>query len=61
MISEDGKRVDLLCFFHTSESGAMFPLPSKDRPEHWPNVTSDEMTILVNKGIEEQKVEEEEL
>lgn len=61
IMSQDGKRVDLLCFFHTREEGAMFALPRNDRPEHWPNLTSDEMVALVNKGIEEQKAEEEQL
>lgn len=60
VVSKDG-RVDLLCFFHTYEAGAMFPLPRNDRPENWPNLTSDEMSALVDKGIEEQKAEEEQL
>ncbi len=59
VVSEDGKRVDLLCIFHSYEAGAMFPLPVNGRPENWPNVTNDEIKALVEAGIAEQEAAEE--
>lgn len=59
VVSEDGKRVDLLCFFHSYEAGAMFPLPRDGRPDKWPEMTSEEMKELVDAGIAEQDSEEE--
>lgn len=49
-VSEDGKINYLLCIFHTSAAGAMFYLPTNGRPEHWPNVTHDEMVALTKAG-----------
>ena len=48
----------LLCLFHTNEEGAMFPLPA-ERPENWPNLSTEEMVSLVNRGIEEDEKNEE--
>lgn len=39
-------RADLLCFFHTNEAGAMFPLP-EERPENWPNLSDEEIDDLI--------------
>lgn len=60
MASKDEKRVDLLCLFHTNEAGAMFALPKAGRPDTWPTITNEEMTILVNTGIDEQNSLEDE-
>lgn len=59
VLSADGKRVDLLCFCHTYEAGAMFPLPLNGRPDNWPNLTNDEIKELVDQGIAEQEILEE--
>lgn len=58
MISEDNKRINLLCVFHTSEAGALFPLPINDRPDNWLNLTDEEMSDLIDRGIKEQELEE---
>lgn len=49
-----------ICFMHTYEAGACFPLP-KDRPENWPNLTNDEIKELVDRGIKEHELAEEQL
>ena len=59
VVSQDGKRVDLMCIFHTYEAGAMFPLPRDKRPDNWPNLTNDEMQKLVEEGTAEQEAEED--
>lgn len=53
-IYEGGKTVNLICIFHRYESGAVFPLPANGKPEHWPNLTNDEMKLLVEAGSLEQ-------
>lgn len=53
-------RVDLMCLFHSSEAGIMFPLPKDKRPEHWPDMSDSEMKDLVDEGIAEQESVEEE-
>lgn len=58
IVSEDGNQVDLMCLFHTSLEGAMFPLPKDGRPDKWPDMTNEEMCALVDAGIEEQEEEE---
>lgn len=59
VVSEDGKRADLMCIFHSYEAGAMFPLPVDGRPDKWPDMTNDEMKELVEAGIAEQDQESE--
>lgn len=49
--------VDLLCFFHTNEAGAMFPLP-EERPENWPNLSEDEMAELMEKAYQAREEKE---
>ena len=58
-VSENGKLVYLLCIFHTNAAGAMFSLPTNGKPEHWPNVTHDEMKELVKAGNAEHQFNEE--
>lgn len=48
----------LVCIGHTREAGATFCLPS-DRPDHWPNLSNEEMQALVERGIAEHQAEEE--
>lgn len=49
----DDSAVDLFCMLHQNIQPTMFPLPKNDKPEHWPNMTDQEMIELVNKGMEE--------
>lgn len=58
-VAEDGKLVYLLCIFHTAAAGGMFYLPTNGKPEHWPNVTHDEMRVLVKAGNAEHKTIED--
>ena len=53
LVDEEGE-CNLLCIFHTGLAGAMFPLPSKGRPDHWPNMSDKEMNALVESGYVEQ-------
>lgn len=50
VVINNGK-ASLLCFAHTKQEAAFFPLP-KDRPTHWPNLTNEEMVALVDAGHE---------
>jgi len=45
-------RATLWCLWHSKEAGATFDLPS-DRPDHWPDLTTEQMTELVDRGREE--------
>lgn len=56
----EGNLPIFICIFHTYEAGACFALP-KDRPENWPNLTNDEIKELVDRGIKEHELEEEQL
>lgn len=56
-VYEGGKQVYLICIFHTGPAGAMFSLPANGKPEHWPNVTHDEMVALTKAGDAEYKAE----
>ena len=58
-VTPDEKEVHLLCIFHSDADGAMFPLPVNGRPEHWPNMTHDEMKSLVEQGFAEQDGKED--
>jgi hypothetical protein len=49
----------LVCIFHEKSAGAFFPLP-KDRPDNWPNLSDDEMILLVDKGTAEADATEDE-
>lgn len=57
VINEDST-VNLLCIFHTKLAGATFPLPKKGRPDKWPAMSDDEMSVLVDAGYQEQPDEE---
>jgi len=57
VVDEEGS-VNLLCVFHTSLAGALFPLPKDKRPDKWPEMTDEEMVALVDAGYEEQPDEE---
>jgi hypothetical protein len=56
MVSDDGKLSYILCIFHTNAAGAMFYLPTNGKPEHWPNVTHDEIRELVKAGNAEHNI-----
>jgi len=47
-----GERASLICLFHTPKEGASFPLPA-EKPDTWPNLTNEEMEILVQQGMKE--------
>ena len=51
----DGEIIRLLCSTHTIFAGAMFPL-TKEKPDNWPNLSDNEMSILVDAGYQEQHV-----
>lgn len=57
VVSEDGQS-SLICFAHTVEAGALFPLPKNRRPTHWPNLSDEEMMTLVDQGFDEQAITE---
>ena len=57
-LDKDGTQANLLCIAHTSEFGAMFPLPMNQKPDTWPEVDADTMANLVDAGfVEQDKVE----
>lgn len=58
MVGEEGGEVNLLCFAHTQFAGALFPVPRDKRPDTWPNLTDDEMIVLVNEGYADQDTQE---
>ena len=58
VISTDKKESHLLCIFHEASAGVMFPLPMHGRPAHWPDLTDDEMKVLVEQGFAEQDANE---
>jgi hypothetical protein len=45
-------QASLICFGHTKEEGASFPLP-KVKPEKWPGLDHNEMAALVSQGMKE--------
>lgn len=49
-----GDQADLMCFGHTKEAGAMFPLPRR-RPDNWPDLSHEEMERLVNEAFRERE------
>jgi hypothetical protein len=59
VVSEDGKRADLLCIFHTNEAGAMFPLPA-ERPANWPELSEEDLTKCMVQGQAEDDAKEDE-
>jgi hypothetical protein len=54
VVDEKSGEVNLLCLLHTKMAGAIFPLPKSGRPDKWPEMTDEEMIVLVDKGYEEQ-------
>lgn len=58
-VSEDGKPW-LLCIFHESEAGSMFPLPKNGRPDNWPDIAREEFNAIMKRGFEEDTEEIEE-
>lgn len=49
VVDEDGN-ADLLCLFHSSEAGAIFPLPRDKRPDNWPHLTDNEVDVVMAEG-----------
>lgn len=45
---------NLLCVFHTSMAGALFPLPKSGKPDKWPEMSDPEMASLIDAGYAEQ-------
>lgn len=58
IVDEKTGEINLLCFFHTKQAGAIFPLPKAGRPDHWPNMTDEEMIVLVEAGYAGQDAEQ---
>jgi hypothetical protein len=58
VVHENGL-ASLMCFGHTKEEGAMFPLPA-NKPDNWPNLTHQEMQTLVEQGSAEHEEKENE-
>ena len=47
-----GGLANLMCIAHTKAEGVMFPLPAA-RPDKWPDMTHEEMKLLVEQGAKE--------
>jgi hypothetical protein len=45
-VSVQEEEVILWCLGHTYEQGAYWKLPS-ERPDNWPNLTHEEMAVLI--------------
>jgi hypothetical protein len=58
MIDNKTGDISLVCLFHSSVAGALFPLPKAGRPDKWPEMTDPEMIVLVDQGYEEQDAKE---
>jgi hypothetical protein len=54
VVIEENGRAALMCLFHSYEEGALFPLPNNGRPDHWPNLTHEELKELVDQGVAEE-------
>jgi len=55
--AQEGQLPMFVCILHSWDAGVCYPLP-KERPENWPNLTNEELTVLVNKGFEEHEIAE---
>jgi hypothetical protein len=51
-------KAHILCIFHSSDAGMLFPLPIHGRPANWPNLTNDEIKTLVEQGFAENPEED---
>ncbi len=54
VVDEKTGECNLLCIFHTALAGAIFPLPKSSRPDHWPEMTDEQMSTLIDAGYAEQ-------
>lgn len=57
-VNSDGQ-AGLLCIFHETEAGAIFPLPKNARPDNWPELSREELNALMKLGAEQDAAEEE--
>ena len=48
----------LVCIFHDTDAGALFPLPKDARPDNWPNITREELNMLMKLGSEQDDAKE---
>ena len=58
-VDSDGK-AGLLCIFHDTEAGAIFPLPKDGRPDNWPDISREELNEIMKRGSEEDQEESDE-
>jgi hypothetical protein len=58
-VNSDGE-AGLLCIFHDTEAGAIFPLPKDARPDNWPDIPREELNALMKLGSEQADAEETE-
>jgi len=56
-VADDGQ-ADLVCIFHEKAEGALFPLPTDGRPENWPNLTDEEVDVIMLQGQKEADTRE---
>jgi hypothetical protein len=55
---DDEGNANLICIFHTYDSGAIWPLP-KSRPDNWPNLSDNEIDALIELGFKERESNED--
>ncbi len=48
---------DLVCWFHSQDAGAVFPLPTV-KPEKWPNLSEEELDEVMFEGQTEFEIAE---